>query len=144
MSTALELRDRFTVRLPRTVLISPVLDVTLSNPQMTGVEPHDPWLAAPGLRYLAEVWQGDLDPADHRVSPLLARALEGLGPITLFSGTRDILNPDAHRLVERARREGVDVAFHEGDALIHVYPLLPTANGASAREVVVRDLAAAL
>jgi acetyl esterase/lipase len=93
----------------------------------------------PGGRVLADLWRGDLDLLDPLVSPL-AGDLAGLGPITLFSGTRDVLNPDAHLLVEKARAAGIELDFHEGVGDVHVYPLLPIRSGRDARAVIVEAL----
>ncbi|WP_264079185.1 alpha/beta hydrolase, partial [Mycobacterium szulgai] len=73
---------------------------------------------------MAEQWRGDLPVDDPRCSPL-AGDLAGLGPLTVFSGTRDILNPDARALVQKAGAAGVAVDYHERSGLLHVYPLLP-------------------
>ncbi|GAA2235482.1 alpha/beta hydrolase [Herbiconiux moechotypicola] len=146
LSAAMALRDGTKPEplvLPRTVLISPALDLTWSNPRIPLVQPSDPWLATPGGRVLAEHWRGDLDLRDPVVSPLAGR-LEGLGPLTLFTGTRDVLNPDAHLLARRAAEAGVPLELHEGVGKVHVYPLLPTASGRAARAEIVRSIAGAL
>lgn len=140
LASALVLRDAHGVILPRTVLISPALDLSWSNPRIPAVQPSDPWLATPGGEVLADLWKGDLDILDPVVSPLMGD-LAGLGPITLFSGSRDVLNPDAHLLVARAAAAGVDLDFHEQAGQVHVYPLLPTMVGRDARAEVVRALA---
>jgi acetyl esterase/lipase len=141
LSAAVLLRDEHGVVLPRTVLISPVVDVSLNNPRIPTVEPTDPWLSRDGLLVFAQRWRGDLAPTDPRVSPIAAD-LTGLGALTIFSGTRDILNPDARLLTEKATAAGVDVDYHERRGLLHVYPLTPTPEGRAARAVIVKQLAA--
>ena len=136
LSAALALRDDHDITLAQTILISPALDLTWSNPEIPRVQPSDPWLATPGGKVLAEYWRGDRDLLDPVVSPLYGE-LAGLGPITLFSGTRDVLNPDARLLVEKAAGAGVELDYHEGAGQVHVFPLLPTAVGRDARAVVV-------
>lgn len=121
LSTALELRDRHGLTLPLTVLISPAVDLTWSHPGIPLVQPKDPWLGVPGGRVFSELWRGDVPVTDQRVSPIFSD-LTDLGPLVVFSGTHDILNPDANRLVDMARAAGVDVEFHEGDGQLHVYP----------------------
>lgn len=143
LSSALALRDRHGITLPRTVLISPALDLSWSNPRIPEVQPSDPWLAVPGGKVLAELWRGTADILDPVVSPL-AGDLTGLGPITLHSGTRDVLNPDAHLLADKAAAAGVDLEFHEGEGQVHVYPLLPTREGRTARAEIVRSIREAL
>lgn len=139
LSAALLLRDDHGVVIPQTVLISPVVDASLSNPLIGAVEPSDPWLAREALLVFAERWRGDLAFDDPRVSPL-ACDLTGLGPLTVFSGTRDILNPDARSLVQKALAAGVDVEYHERAGLLHVYPLMPIPEGRAARAVIVDRL----
>jgi acetyl esterase/lipase len=142
LSAALRLRDDGIV-LPMTTLLSPALDLTWSNPRIPLVQPSDPWLATPGGRVFAEHWRGDLDLRDPAVSPVFGD-LAGLGPITLLSGTRDVLNPDAELLVERARAAGVSLDFHEGVGQFHVWALLPTRSGKAATQTIVRSIARGL
>lgn len=139
LSAALLLRDDHGAVLPRTILISPVVDLSLSNPDIAAVEPTDPWLGRDALRVFAERWRADLPLTDLRVAPLAAD-LAGLGPLTIFTGTRDLLNPDAHVLAEQTRAAGVSVEFHEESGLLHVYPLMPTPEGRAARAVIVEEL----
>lgn len=131
LSTALALRDHG-VTLPQTLLISPALDLTWSNPRIPLVQPTDPWLATPGGRVLADRWRGSLELVDPVVSPLFGD-LTGLGPLTVFTGTRDVLNPDAHVLASKAEAAGVPLTLHEAVGQVHVYPLVPTRAGRAAQ-----------
>jgi acetyl esterase/lipase len=143
LSAAVSLRDEHEVMLPRTVLISPALDLTFANPDIDAVQPSDPWLGRDGGRVFAEHWRGDLPITDPLVSPLNADP-RGLGPVTMFCGTRDILHPDARLLAGKAAEAGVDLEFLEAPGLVHVYPLTPTAEGRAARAVIVDRLRTAL
>ena len=91
------------------------------------------------MHVAAALWRGELPLEDPLVGPLLTDHT-GLGPLTVFSGTRDITHPDTCLLVERARAVGVEVDLHEGPGLVHVYPLLPVPEGRAARAVIVRSL----
>lgn len=139
LSAALLLRDRGVPPLRRTVLISPALDLSLSNPGIDLVEPLDPWLARPGIRAAIELWRAELPIDSPLVSPL-AGDLTGLGPLLLFNGTRDITSPDIRLLVTRAREAGVEVDLQEEPDLVHVYPLLPVPEGRRARRVIAAAL----
>lgn len=139
LSAAIVLRDQHGMRLRRTVLISPALDLNMDNPEIDAVERIDPWLARPGIRHIVEHWRGELSLNDARVSPLLAD-LRGLGPLVLFTSTRDITNPDTRLLARRARAAGVEVEDEEVAGLVHVYPLLPVSEGRAARAAIVRSL----
>lgn len=139
LSVAMLLRDEGIV-LPETVLISPALDLTWSNPRIPEVQPSDPWLGVPGGRVLADLWAGGADIRDPLVSPLFGD-LTGLGPITVFTGTRDVLNPDVRLLAEKATAAGVELTVVEAAGRVHVYPLLPTRSGRDARAAIVETIA---
>lgn len=139
LAAAMALRDAG-ITLPATVLISPAVDLTFTNPRIPEVQPTDPWLAVPGGKVFANLWSGEREITDPVVSPLFGD-FAGLGPLTVYSGLRDILNPDARLLVEKAEASGVDVRYTEVAGQLHVYPLLPTAVGASARRNIVANIA---
>ncbi len=142
LCAAMALREKG-VTLPATVLISPAVDLTFTNPRIPEVQPSDPWLAVPGGQVLAKLWCGERELTDPVVSPLFG-GFTGLGPLRVFSGTRDILNPDARLLAAKAEASGVEVRYTEVTGQLHVYPLLPTAVGAAARRDIVASLATGL
>ncbi|GAB3930675.1 hypothetical protein GCM10011575_47380 [Microlunatus endophyticus] len=118
-----------------TVLISPVLDLSLANPEIDRVQARDPWLAKPGLQAIVEMWAGGhLEDPD--LNPIHAD-LQGLPPLMIFSGTRDILNPDTQLFVDRAITAGVEVGYTELREQIHAFPLLPTPEGKRARSDII-------
>ncbi len=114
-------------------LLAPWLDLAMSNPGIDDVEPHDPWLARPGLHVVAEAWADGLSREDPRVSPVRGR-LDGLPPVAVHVGTRDITLPDCRLLRDRL---GPDrCRWHEVSGALHVHPLLPVPEGRLARRVV--------
>lgn len=139
LSAALARRDIGAAPIAQTVLIAPALDLTLQNPDISVVERTDPWLARAGSRRAIELWRGELALTDRLVSPLL-QPLAGIGPLTIFSGTRDITNPDTRLLVAKAQAASVPVTFHEGEGLIHVYPMLWGPEARTARRALVAVL----
>jgi acetyl esterase/lipase len=141
LSAAIWLRDKHFDQPGRTFLIAPIVDSSLTNPAIDAVEPLDPWLARAGVHVYVELWRGALAVDDPLVSPLAA-ALGGLAPVTVFSGTRDILNPDTRLFVDKARAAGVDVDYVQGEGMIHVYPLLPIPEGRAARRRIVDAISA--
>ncbi|WP_281824743.1 alpha/beta hydrolase fold domain-containing protein [Sphingobium sp. BS19] len=138
LAVALQL-NKAGVSLRQTVLIHPVVDLSLSNPEIAVVERRDPILRAAALRPILERWSGDLDIQNPRVSPLYDD-LGGLGPLTIFSGTHDITNPDTRLLVDHARAAGVQIVYHEGEGLIHASVALPTREGREARRLILEAL----
>ena len=140
LAVALLLRDRGVAAPHSTILISPWLDISGTDPQLAVIAPTDPWLAVPGSHAAGAVYRSDLPEDDPMVSPINGD-LRGLGAVTVFTGTRDILNADAHRLLEKAPAAGLALDFHEVAGMIHVYPLLPIPEARPAREIMRRAIA---
>lgn len=122
------------------VLVSPWVDATVSAPQVQKRAAGDAFLAAPGLDEAARIYAGDLDRNDFRVSPLFG-SLADLAPITIVTGTKDMLNTDAHRLRDRALAVGTPVTLHEYRDMMHVFPLFPIPEARRARTDIARALA---
>jgi epsilon-lactone hydrolase len=114
------------------VLISPWLDLTVSGAEAARAEKSDPWLAVAGLAEAGRWWAGSEDPAAPHLSPING-SLEGLAPITIFIGSRDLLKAECQRLREQAIRQGVPVDWREEKGMIHVWPLLPLRKSRLAR-----------
>lgn len=139
LAVAMQLRDRGIAPAHSTVLISPWLDITGTDPQLAVIAPRDPWLAVPGSHFAGGVYRGSLPETDPLVSPIYG-SLTGLGPITMFSGTRDILNADATKFLSLAQTAAVTIDYHEVPGMIHVFPILPIPEAAAARSVIARSI----
>ena len=124
----------------RLVLLSPWLDLTLSNPDLPAVEARDPWLSSTGLREVGRVWAGGDDPTDPRLSPLNG-PLAGLPPMDVTVGTRELCLPDVLALQDRADRAGVPVQVTVCEGAVHVYPLVPAPEGRRAARAIVTRIA---
>lgn len=136
LAIAQELRAKRLPQPKNIILLSPWVDITLSNPGIKCIEKHDPILSARGLRIYGKLYAGDLNPKDPRVSPLYAD-LRGLADMTIFAGTHDILHLDARAFCDRAQAQGVKVEYHEYPKMIHTFTLSPLYEGKkSTREVV--------
>lgn len=122
-------------------LISPWLDIALTNPAIPSLAKRDPWLAVPGLRECGRVWAGHLPADDYRVSPIFG-ALHNLPPIDLYIGDRDIFVADCRQL--RASVGVGRITYHEQPGAIHIYPLLPVPEAKPARRALLSHIAAAL
>jgi epsilon-lactone hydrolase len=119
------------------VLLSPWLDVTMTDPAQQEIEKVDPLLVRAGPKAAGRWYAGAMSTADPRVSPLYGD-LAGLPPILMLCGTRDILVTDARRLAARAAAEGIELEYHEEAGLMHVYPLLFFPESRKAQDRIVR------
>jgi epsilon-lactone hydrolase len=102
LGIAQTLRHRGLAQPRQLILISPVLDVSKSNPSIASVAGYDRVLSLAGSTAGQQLYASGLDSKDPLVSPLYAN-LTGLAPMVLFSGTHDIHNPDARDFAGRAR-----------------------------------------
>jgi acetyl esterase/lipase len=120
----------------RLVLLSPFLDATMSDKRGAAKAPKDKMLRRPGLREAGRLYAGSLGLDDPSVSPVNGD-LGGLPPLTIFTGTHDILDCDSQRCAQLGRAAGVDVDLHEVEGAPHAFAVLPTRQGATARREIV-------
>jgi len=123
----------------RLALLSPGVDMTLTDPATREAAKTDPWLDIEGGRESVRIYAGDLDVADWRISPAHGD-LTALPPTLIFSGTRDLLYPDTVTFARKARQAGIDVNLVVGEGMIHVWPLLPMPEARTARDRMVTFL----
>jgi triacylglycerol lipase len=103
------------------VLISPPLDLTLSNPAIQFVD--DPVFSGllPTLHNIFQQWAGDLDLTDPLVSPLYG-SLAGLPPTAVYFGSLEIFAPDGLVLQDRAlATPGADFTFILRKGELHIW-----------------------
>lgn len=108
----------------RIILISPWLDITLSNPDIQKFEKKDAVLGSYGLTVTGKLYAGDTDPNYYLLSPINGD-IKGLGEISLFIGTHDLMVADARKFRDRAQMEGVKINYYEYPKMGHVFPVLP-------------------
>src|SRR5215510_1721621 len=139
LALAQRLREDGLAQPGRVILLSPWLDATLSNPEILEFDKIDPFLGVDGLKYGGEAYARDVDPKSYLVSPVYG-CLEGLAPITLFIGTRDILYPDCRKLRDKATAEGVRIDFREYPEMVHDWMLAPMPEAKHAIEEIVATI----
>ncbi|GIO24030.1 alpha/beta hydrolase [Oceanobacillus sp. J11TS1] len=106
------------------ILISPWLDITMKNPKAYELERKDPMLGIYGLIQMGKAYAGDTDPNYYLLSPINGR-LNGLGEISLFIGTHEVLLPDARKFRDKMKAHGVTINYYEYPEMNHIFPLYP-------------------
>jgi len=104
------------------ILLSPWLDVSMSNPVLKTELPSDPMLSYQSAIKVGKAHAGPADTKFYQVSPLYG-TLKDIGRISIFTGTHDILNPDARELKKRAREQLVHLNYFEYHSMIHAWML---------------------
>jgi len=116
------------------ILLSPWLDVTMTDDRQPELEKVDAILGIDGLIAAGQWWAGDgADAAAAPVSPLFG-PLEALPPIAVFTGGADILNPDARRFRDMADANKIDISYHEADNMQHIWMMLPIPEAIPVRQ----------
>ncbi len=112
------------------ILLSPWVDVTMSNPKMEDC--YDPMLTVTMGRMSGQAWAGILPMDNWQVSPIYGE-LSDLKNVTIFVGTREMFYPDDALLAEKLR-DNPNVTLVVGKGQNHVYPVYPTLEGRLAVE----------
>jgi acetyl esterase/lipase len=104
-------------------LFAPWLDLTLADPAIAAVEPHDLMLKIGTLRACGAMVAGARDPASAEVSPLYTPASELalLPPTRIWTGRHDLFIVDSRTFVSKLRAAGVDAKLYEYEAAPHVF-----------------------
>jgi epsilon-lactone hydrolase len=104
-------------------LFAPWLDLTLADPGIAAVEPHDLMLKIGTLRACGDMVAGERDPASAEVSPLYTPAdeLALLPPTRIWTGRHDIFIVDSRSFTAKLRAAGVDAKLYEYEAAPHVF-----------------------
>ncbi|CNH18356.1 Esterase [Mycobacterium tuberculosis] len=121
------------------VLLSPWMHLALPDPHVPVAAKIDPFLNPEDLRAAGIRYAGG-DPLD---SPLLSPSvgpLTGLPRLTVFTGTHDVLNPDARAFRRRAAAEGLDIGWYELEGGLHAWMLLPGRDAAHALDQITEVL----
>ncbi|MEK4042616.1 alpha/beta hydrolase [Paenibacillus sp. FSL H8-0048] len=106
------------------ILLSPWLDITLSNPEIAMMLDKEPMLDWETLVEAGKRYAGDLPGTHYLVSPIYGK-LTNLGTLTLFIGTHEFFLPDARKFRELASRNSVNIHYYEYPKMNHVFPVFP-------------------
>jgi len=121
------------------VLLSPWLDMTLSNPLIEDLEENDPFLNVEILRGLGKQYASDLKPTDFRVSPVYG-SVRRITPTTLFVGTHDIMLADARKLKLKAESEPVVFNYREFNGMFHDWMFFNFPDAKKARKMIISQI----
>jgi epsilon-lactone hydrolase len=122
------------------VLLSPWVDATMTNPEITAVAPRDPLLGIQAVALAGALYAGPDGPAGPLASPINGD-LAGLGHVTILIGTRDVFLPDTRRLRDGLEAAGTQVTYVEEPDMLHDWMLLPIPEAARAIERLAGTLA---
>jgi acetyl esterase/lipase len=106
------------------ILLSPWLDISMSNPDIEKADKDDKMLGVKGLQMAGVLYAGALDTKDYQVSPIYGN-LQGLGKISVFIGTHDVFIPDARKFKQLMNEQKIPFNYYEYPKMFHVWVALP-------------------
>lgn len=104
------------------ILLSPWLDVTMTNPDILAVDKYDKLLGIKGLQLAGEAYADKLDLKDYRVSPINGD-LNQLPKISIFIGTHDLFIADSRKLKSKLESANILFNYFEYSKMMHVWTI---------------------
>ncbi|MDG4727590.1 alpha/beta hydrolase [Bacillus pumilus] len=119
------------------ILLSACVDMSLNNPLMFEYAKKDPILGPEGMEVISKIWTADKNVTDPLISPIYGD-FKGLGKITHFIGTHDMLYPDAIKLDEKLTEQGIDIKTFVYPEMLHVFVVMPIPEAQDAQEKIIQ------
>jgi epsilon-lactone hydrolase len=123
LGLAQQLRNENKKQPDHIIIFSPWLDVTMCNPRLERLDKEDNLLSIAGLKSAGQKYAGNLNLKNFRVSPIYGD-LTGLCRISVFTGTRDILNADAQKLKQLMKDQNISFNYYEYPGLFHDWVII--------------------
>ncbi len=114
------------------ILLSPWLDISMTNPDIWKVADRDPLVSAEACLILARQYAGNSDLSYYQLSPIYGD-LTGLGNVSVFTGAIDVLNPDARKLKGLFEAQQITFQYFEYPHMMHDWILFPLPESMQAR-----------
>ncbi len=106
------------------ILISPVMDATMSNPDIKAIDEIDPMLSRKGILSSKRMCAENGDLGDERISPING-SFKGFPKTIIFVAENDIMYPDELLAIQKMQEAQVDIEVIKGENMPHVWPILP-------------------
>jgi acetyl esterase/lipase len=113
------------------VLITPVMECSLTHTAIAAIEPRDVFHVRQGVAATYASCAGKIDPASATMSPSRGTTA-GFIPTLALIAEDDIHRPDAELFIERLRQSGASPQVIHGAGMPHIWPLLPMMREARA------------
>jgi acetyl esterase/lipase len=105
------------------IVFSPWFDITMSNPDIGILDKEDKILSIEGLKNAGLKYAGHSDLKDFRLSPIYGD-LTGMCRISVFTGTRDILNADAQIFNQLMKDKHISFNYFEYPKMFHDWVII--------------------
>lgn len=124
MHLLMRIRDEGGVVPGKTVLVSPMLDLSMTNPEIDQYIEGDISLSYNGCKILSFYMSGFGNPKSPELSPIYGN-LDNLGNILMFYGSDEILRPDCEKFTEMiSETTGTYIEAYMGEDKYHDYIMI--------------------
>lgn len=113
------------------ILISPVMDASMSNPDIDQLDSIDPMLSKAGVLSAKKMCAENGDLKNEMISPLYG-SFECFPTTTIFIAENDITCPDQKLAILKLKAANINFTCIEGKNMPHIWPLLPVMKEAKA------------
>ena len=111
------------------ILISPVLDASLPDPQSLQIDSTDPMLSAAGFLSAKSMCAENNNLKAANLSPIYGE-FKSFPKTIMYLAEDDITYPDQLKMVEQLHQNKVEVEVITGKGMPHIWPLLPVMSEA--------------
>ncbi len=113
------------IKLPKKIiLVTPVMDASMSNPEIEEVDNIDPMLSKIGIVSAKKMCAENNDLKNVMISPLFG-CFDKFPHTILFIAENDIFYPDQKLAVKKIIKAKINLELVEGKNMPHIWPFLP-------------------
>jgi acetyl esterase/lipase len=102
------------------ILVSPVLDASMTNPAIEIIDKADIMLSRKGIISAKTMCAGNISLQSDVISPIYG-SFKNFIPTYLFTGTHDIMYPDSEIFVQKLRDENIPIHVLKGEGMPHIW-----------------------
>lgn len=135
LSFAMYLRDRKKLLPKNIIMMSPWLDVSMSNPKLYEDAKTDNMCGVDGTRYCGKLWAAGLDMKDPLISPMFG-STNDLSKMTIIIGEKEILKSECYKFSDILTSNQIEHNFIEYKGQGHDFGAFPTKEG----RLVIKDI----
>jgi len=113
------------IKLPKKIiLVTPVMDASMSNPEIEKVDSIDPMLSKIGVLSAKKMCAENNDLKNVMISPLFG-SFDKFPNTILFLAENDIFYPDQKLAIKKFINDKINLELIEGKNMPHIWPFLP-------------------
>ena len=128
------------IQLPnKIILISPVVDASMSNPEIYDIDNIDPMLSKSGVLSAKKMCAENNDLKNIMISPLYG-SFEKFPNTFLFVAENDITYPDQKLLIKKFTEAKINLKLTFGKNMPHIWPFLPVMKEAKKSLIEIIDI----